>query len=109
MPRLTSVEVEALSPHAAEIPDPIVYESPERIAPCTIEAIERCLQLWFAMEDIAVVSMRGRERSVLQGSDKLGKWSQKRFTGNFYEGSAPIWKEPAVPEQPHFSHSTCCF
>jgi len=36
MLRSTSVEVEALSPHAAEIPDPIIYEAPERIAPGTI-------------------------------------------------------------------------
>ena len=93
MLRLTSVEIEALSPHAGAIPDPIVYESPERIAPCTVEAVERCLQRGFALEDIAVVSMRGRERSVLQGLDKLGKWSLKRFTGNFDEGNAPIWKD----------------
>ena len=37
--------------------------------------------------------MRGRERSVLQGLDKLGAWSLKRFTGQFDEGSAPIWKD----------------
>lgn len=90
--RLTHVEVEALSPHAGEIPDPVVYESSEKIAPCTIKAIERCLLRGFALEDIAVVSMRGRERSVLQGLDKLGKWSLNHFTGEFDEGSAPIWK-----------------
>lgn len=82
-----------MSPHAGAIPDPIVYESPERIAPCTVEAVERCLQRGFALEDIAVVSMRGRERSVLQGLDRVGKWSLKRFTGNFDEGNAPIWKD----------------
>ena len=37
--------------------------------------------------------MRGRERSVLQGLDKLGPWSLSRFTGQFDEGSTPIWKE----------------
>ena len=37
--------------------------------------------------------MRGRERSVLQGLDKLGPWSLSRFTGQFDGGSAPIWKE----------------
>ncbi len=91
--RLTDVEVEALSPHAGEVADPIVYESPERIAPCTVQAVERCLSRGFALEDIAVVSMRGRERSVLQGLDMLGKWSLKHFTGVFDAGSAPIWKD----------------
>ena len=37
--------------------------------------------------------MRGRERSVLQGLDKLGPWPLSRFTGQFDDGSTPIWKE----------------
>ena len=91
--RLTSVEVEAMSPFDGEIPEPIIYGSAEEIAPYTIHAVERCLQRGFALADIAVVSMRGRERSVLQSLDKLGSWSLNRFTGKFDEGSAPIWKE----------------
>ena len=75
------------------MPDPIVYESPEKIAPCTVKAVERSLQRGFALADIAVVSMRGRERSVIHGLDKLGSWSLNRFTGQFDEGSTPIWKE----------------
>ena len=93
MLRLTTTEVEAMSPFEGEMPDPIVYESPEKVAPCTVEAVERCIQRGFALADIAVVSMRGRERSVLQGLDKLGPWSLGRFTGQFDEGSTPIWKE----------------
>ena len=93
MLRLTTTEVETMSPYEGEMPDPIVYESTEKIAPCTVKAVERCLQRGFALTDIAVVSMRGRERSVLQGLDKLGLWSLSRFTGQFDEGSTPIWKE----------------
>lgn len=91
--RLTAVDVEAMAPFEGEMQDPIVYESPEKIAPCTVKAVERCLQRGFALADIAVVSMRGRERSVLQGLDKLGAWSLHRFTGHFDEGSTPIWRE----------------
>lgn len=91
--RLTTEEVQAMSPFEGEMPDPIVYASPEKISPCTVKAVERCLQRGFALGDIAVVSMRGRERSVLQGWDKLGPWSLSRFTGQFDGGSAPIWKE----------------
>lgn len=91
--RLTSIEVEAMSPFDGEIPEPIIYGSAEEIAPCTVHAVERCLQRGFALADIAVVSMRGRERSALQCLDKLGPWSLNRFTGKFDEGSAPIWKE----------------
>jgi hypothetical protein len=91
--RLTTTEVEALSPHEGDMPDPIVYESPEKIGPCTVRAVERCLQRGFSLEDVAIVSMRGRERSELQGLDKLGPWSLSRFTGQFDEGSTPIWKD----------------
>jgi len=93
MLHLTGTEVEALCPHRGEMPDPIVYESPEKIAPCTVKAVERCLQRGFSLAEVAVVSMRGRERSVLQGLDKLGPWSLSRFTGKFDEGSTPIWKD----------------
>lgn len=93
MLRLTDVDVDALSPYEGETPDPIVYESPERIGPCTVKAVERCLQRGFSLDDVAVVSMRGRERSVLQGLDKLGPWSLNRFAGQFDEGSTPIWKD----------------
>jgi hypothetical protein len=65
--RLTDTEVEALSPYDGEIPDPVVYERPDQIASCTECAVERCLQRGFSLDDIAIVSMRGRERSVVQG------------------------------------------
>ena len=91
--RLTNTEVEALCPHLGEMPDPIVYESPEKIAPCTVKAVERCLQRGFSLAEVAVISMRGRERSVLQSLNTLGPWSLSRFTGKFDEGSTPIWKD----------------
>jgi superfamily I DNA and RNA helicase len=91
--RLTDIEVDALSPHEGEMPDPIVYTSTEKIANCTILAVERCLQRGFDPGDIAIVSMRGRERSVLQGLDRLGDWTLNHFTGKFDEDSTPIWKE----------------
>ena len=91
--RLTPIEVEALSPFEGDMPDPIVYASPESVQPCTVKAVERCLQRGFDIQDIAIVSMRGRERSVLQGLDQLGAWSLRHFTGKFDEGSTPIWKD----------------
>ena len=91
--QLTAHEVEALSPHAGEMPDPIVYQTNERVAPCTVEAVQRCLQRGFGLEDIAIVSMRGRERSVLQGLDSLGSWPLRRFTGQFDAGGSAIWSD----------------
>jgi hypothetical protein len=93
---LTETEIEALGDHEGNIPDPIVYATPERIAPCTVSAVERCLQCGFALEDIAVVSMRGRERSLLQGADTLGPWTLRRFTGRFDDGGSAIWTDGAL-------------
>jgi len=53
--------------------------------------VERCLQKGFGLDEIAVVSMRGRERSTLLNQDKLGPWTLKRFTGQFDEGGGTIW------------------
>ena len=91
--QLTAIEVEALSPHEGEMPDPIIYQSPERVAPCTVEAVQRCLQRGFTLEDIAIVSMRGRERSLLQGLENLGSWPLRRFTGRFDDGGSAIWSD----------------
>ena len=91
--RLTGTEVEALSPYDGEIPDPIVYERPDRIASCTASAVERCLQRGFGLDDIAIVSMRGRERSAVLGGDRLESWTLRRFTGNYDEGGGAIWTE----------------
>jgi len=90
---LTGTEIEALGPHAGELPDPIVFDSPEAIQPCTIQAVQRCLARGFALDDIAVISMRGRERSQLQIIDTLGAWTLRRFTGAFDAGGAPVWTE----------------
>ena len=90
---LTGTEIEALSPHAGELPDPIVFDSPEAIKTCTIQAVERCLACGFALDNIAVISLRGRDRSQLQGLDKLGSWTLRRFTGVFNAGGAPVWTD----------------
>lgn len=94
--QLTANEVEALSPHEGEMPDPIVYQTPERVAPCTVEAVQRWLQRGFALQDVAIVSMRGRERSVLQGLESLGSWPLRRFTGRFDDGGSAIWSDGAL-------------
>ena len=90
---LTDNDIEALSAHEGEFPDPIVYDSLERIAPCTIMAVERCLQRGFSIDEIAIVSVRGRERSMLQGLDHLGVWKLRHFTGKFDAGGGPIWTD----------------
>jgi hypothetical protein len=91
MLNLTAVEVEPLSAHEGEIADPIVYVEPEMITHCTVKAIQNCLDRGFAPDEIAIVSLRGRERSVLQSLDSLGPWTLRRFTGRYDEGGSALW------------------
>ena len=88
---LTAQEIVALSPHQGVLADPLVYDAPERIAARTVTAVERCRALGFALADIAIVSLKGRERSVLQQQDRLGPWTLSRYTGRFDEGGSAIW------------------
>ena len=91
--RLTATEVEASSDFEGEMPDPIVYETPENLAVATIKGVQRCLDCGFALHDIAVISLRGRESSALQHLDQLGPWRTRHFTGAFDEGGDAKWTE----------------
>jgi hypothetical protein len=94
--RLADGPVEALSPHEGALPDPIVYDRPEQVAAATVQAVQRCLARGFALEDIAIVSLKGRERSALQSMDSLGGWQLRRFTGQFDAGGGAIWTEGSL-------------
>ena len=88
---LTSADIDAKGPHVGELPDPIVYDSPDALQACTVQAVQRCIDRGFGLADISVISMRGREKSVLQKLDQLGGWTVRRFTGAFDEGGNPEW------------------
>ena len=92
-PKLVDEEIVALSPHHGDFPEPITYGTPEDVVKATIQAVQRCLKRGFALDEIAIVSLKGRERSLLQGRDALGNWTLRRFTGRFDAGNAAIWTE----------------
>jgi hypothetical protein len=45
----------------------------------------------FSLEDVVLLSLRGRQRSRLLQEDRLGPWALRRFTGEFDDGSNPVW------------------
>lgn len=91
--RLTGREIEPLSAWEGELPDPIVASDPDDMARATERAVQRCLDRGHALGDIAVVSLKGRERSALQQLERLGRWPLRRFTGRFDAGGAAIWTD----------------
>ena len=83
--------LEPRSPCEGEAPDPIVYRDEADGLRATQSAVERCLERGFPIDQIAVVSLRGRERSALQQADRLGPWSVRRFAGTYDEGGCAVW------------------
>jgi len=94
--RLADSEIESKSFFDGEMPNPLVYESSDQLIACTSSAVTRCLEKGFSIDDIAVISMRGRERSVIQKLDQLGDFKVKRFTGDFDESGNPIWTKEGI-------------
>jgi len=88
---LTQQPVDAHSPWGGELPDPIVYADGAQLEAATAAAVQRCLDKGFVLQDIAVVSLKGRGSSGLQGLDRLGAWQVQRFTGQFDEAGAALW------------------
>jgi len=89
--QLSDVPIEACSPHEGELADPIVYADDSDVLQATEQAVQRCLQRGFALEDIAVVSLRGRGHSALLQADRLGPWPLRRFAGNYDEAGNALW------------------
>jgi hypothetical protein len=56
---------------------------PDACIEATKRAITQALALGFRKQDIAVLSLRGREHSVLAALDQLGPHRLKRFTGSY--------------------------
>jgi len=94
--RLASREIEARGPMEGEAPDPIVCGDWQAFERATILAVERCLEKGFALADIAILCVPGRERSRLLGLERLGPWALTTFSGRFDEGGRPLWTEGAL-------------
>jgi hypothetical protein len=89
--RLTQEPVEPLGPHEGTVPDPVTYADPRGLLNATRQAVQRCLDLGFALEDVAVITLRGRGSSALLKLERLGPWALRRFTGAYDEQANPMW------------------
>lgn len=91
--KLTDEPVEACSPFEGELPGFHTYQPGDRsLARTTVAAVERCLSRGFIMDDIVVLTWRGRERSELH-NETLGPWSLRRFSGSYDTEGQPCWSD----------------
>lgn len=59
----------------------------------TVEAVQACLNTGFSIDQICVLTWRGRERSALMSQDQLGEWSLSQYTGQFDEQRRPVFTD----------------
>lgn len=90
--RLTTVPIIPKGADIGEAPSMHVFAgTDEGGLRATEQIVVQLLQEGHRLEDVALVSFRGRQRSRLLQMDRLGPWALQRFTGDFDEGSNPIW------------------
>ena len=91
--RLSGQPVEPCSPYVGEIPGlhPCQPDADD-VRRQTTQAVRQCLERGFSLDDIVVLSLRGRDSSVLLSQERLGDWPLIRFTGAYAAGE-PVWTD----------------
>jgi hypothetical protein len=82
-----------MGPYAGEVSEPIVYGADLCLSEATVAAVQRCLDRGFTLDDVAVLTLRGRASSELLTCDALGPWRLRRFTGDYDVAGNPVWTD----------------
>ena len=85
--------IRSMNPYVGELPEILTYESDAHLVSCTEAAVSALLARGFTLDDIVVVTGRGRDRSVLLDQRQIGDWVTRRFTGSFERNGAPRWTD----------------
>jgi len=88
---LVHPQIRSLNPYPGEVPGIRTYGSDEELLAATEAAVAALLARGFALDDIAIVSGRGRERSALLNRVVIGPWRTRRFTGEYDRNGEPRW------------------
>lgn len=83
--------VRAVNPYVDDVPGIQTYASDEELLAATEAAVHTLLARGFTLNDIVIVSGRGRERSALLNRVTIGPWLTRRFTGEYNRSGEPRW------------------
>lgn len=72
------------------------YDSDETLLSQTAKAITACLRHGFARDKIAVLSMRGHEKSKVLAQPSLGPHSLRHFTGRYDDNGSQVFTQGNV-------------
>lgn len=88
---LASKPIQAKSPFKGNFPEFLTYSNDNTLIKTTASAVESLLDQGFELSDIVVLTGRGRLKSKILNSDQLGKFSTRRFTGQYSIDGDPKW------------------
>jgi superfamily I DNA/RNA helicase len=85
--------IRSMNPYRGEAPEIYTYETDGQLIAAVTSAIDALLAQGFALADIAIVTGRGRDKSLLLNRPYVGTWSTRRFTGDFDSQGVPLWTD----------------
>ncbi len=93
---LTDIPTEARSPYEVELPAFHIYRDSDSLIHETAEAIRALVKRGIPLDEIAVLSSHGLNKSKLMSLDRIEDITTRRFTGQFDKNGAPVWTQGAV-------------
>ncbi len=94
---LTPEPIQTKSAYLGELPEFVSYKDPSSGG---LKEIEKCIASMTAagykLEEIALLSFAGRNKSKLLQLNSLGTYSLKRFTGDYDSAGNPTWTTGAL-------------
>ncbi|MBC3805798.1 ATP-binding domain-containing protein [Undibacterium seohonense] len=90
---LSSAPIQSKSPYLGTIPNFYAYKTEEELLQKTEAAVTQTIARGFRIEDIVILTGRGRSKSTLLNRDSIGPYQVRRFTGKYTKNGDPIWSE----------------
>jgi hypothetical protein len=91
--KLAAAPIRSMNPYWGTMPEFLSYRDARSLKENVVAAVTTLLEQGYALADIAVITARGRERSVLLGLDQIGPWQTRRFSGDYDANSEPVWTD----------------
>lgn len=85
--------IRSMNPYRGELPEVHTYETDEQLLAATQAAVSALLARGFALADIAIITGRGREKSILLNAERIGQWHTRRWTGGYDRNGEPRWSD----------------
>jgi superfamily I DNA/RNA helicase len=85
--------IRSMNPYRGELPEVRTYATDEQLLAATQAAVSALLARGFALADIAIVTGRGRDKSLLLNTERIGQWNTRRWTGGYDRNGEPLWSD----------------